>query len=85
MFEDKIEALNKKTEEALAELTPYSGKKVLTVKEVGQILRIKRTNSYNICNRGYFRVFRIGNQLRIDKKSFDNWLDGEVEKDGIHS
>jgi len=84
MFEEKIAALNKKTEADIEALPSYSGKKVLTVKDVGEILRIKRTNAYNICNRGYFRVLRIGTRLRIDRKSFEAWLDGEEEKDGVH-
>lgn len=50
-------------------------KAVLTVEEVGSILRIGLNAAYELCrNNAPFRVVQIGNQYRISAESFFNWL-----------
>ena len=52
-------------------------KQVYTVQEIMNILSISKNTAYNIIkNNPPFKVFNIGNVYRINKKSFDNWLDG---------
>lgn len=52
-------------------------KQVYTVQEIMNILSISKNTAYNfIKNNPPFKVFNIGNIYRINKKSFDNWLDG---------
>lgn len=72
MFEDKIEAMNRETETAGVQ-TPE--KRVYSVAEIQDILGIGRNSAYEVIKNGKFRVVRIGNQIRISKKSFDEWLD----------
>ncbi len=51
------------------------GKRTYTVSEIASILNIGRTSAYKLVNKGYFHIVRIGNTIRISKKSFDMWLD----------
>ncbi len=46
-----------------------------TVEDIAKILNIGRTSAYNLVKEGHFRFVRIGNTIRISKKSFDAWLD----------
>lgn len=50
-------------------------KRTYTVDEIAKILNIGRTSAYNLVKKGYFNTVRIGNTIRISKKSFDEWLD----------
>ena len=64
MFEDRIAALNKDTE-AMPSI-PY-------------ILGIGRNSAYNLVKSGVFHSVRIGGNIRISKKSFDEWLDKQMD------
>lgn len=57
--------------------TANEGKRSYSVAEVAEILGISKRSVYNLCANGTFRCVRIGTRLRISKKSFDDWLDGE--------
>ena len=46
-----------------------------TVEDIAKILNIGRTSAYNLVKKGNFRFIRVGNTIRISKKSFDAWLD----------
>ena len=46
-----------------------------TVEEIAAILNIGRTTAYLLVKEGHFKIVRIGNAIRISKKSFDEWLD----------
>lgn len=46
-----------------------------TVEEIAAILNIGRTTAYLLVKEGNFKIVRIGNAIRISKKSFDEWLD----------
>lgn len=55
--------------------------KVYSISDVKDILGISRTKAYEFIRRVYedkkpFRVLKIGDNYRIVKSSFDNWLDG---------
>lgn len=47
------------------------------VEEIAQILNIGRTSAYNLVKEGHFKTVRVGNAIRISKKSFDEWLDAQ--------
>jgi excisionase family DNA binding protein len=47
------------------------------VEEIAEILEIGRTSAYNLIKEEKFKVVRIGNAIRISRKSFDAWLDGQ--------
>lgn len=56
-------------------ISAASERQVYTVEDIANILGIGRTSAYNIVKEGHFRVVRIGNAIRVSKKSFDQWLD----------
>ena len=51
------------------------GKRTYTVEEIARILGIGRTSAYILVKEGHFKIVRIGNAIRISKRSFDEWLD----------
>ena len=42
---------------------------------IAQILGIGRTSAYILVKEGHFKIVRIGNGIRISKRSFDEWLE----------
>ena len=46
-----------------------------TVDDIAKMLNIGRTSAYNLAKEGHFKIIRIGNAIRISKKSIDEWLD----------
>ena len=53
-------------------------KRTYTVDEIQDILSISKPSAYNLVKQGLFRSVRIGGSIRISKKSFDEWLDGQL-------
>ena len=49
-------------------------KRTYTVEEIAHILGIGRTSAYILVKEGHFKIVRIGNAIRISKRSFDEWL-----------
>ena len=54
---------------------PLPESRAYTVEEIAAILNIGRTTAYLLVKEGHFKIVRIGNAIRISKKSFDEWLD----------
>lgn len=50
-------------------------KRTYTVLEVAKILNIGKNKAYTLIKDANFKVVKIGNSIRISKKSFDDWLD----------
>lgn len=73
MFEEKIAMMNQET--AAMPIDYTQGKRTYTVVEIQDILGISRPTAYALVKRNEFRSMRIGGQIRISKKSFDEWLD----------
>ena len=46
-----------------------------TVDEIATMLGISRSSAYKLVKQDDFSVVRIGNSIRVSKKSFDAWLD----------
>ena len=80
MFEERIAALNKATEEALALKPAKSDKRTYTVEEIQDILGCSRTAAYNLVKRKVFHSVKVGGNIRISCKSFDTWLEGDIEE-----
>ena len=78
MFEERIAAMNQRTEETLAASAGQFDKRTYTVDEIQDILSISKPSAYNLVKQGLFRSVRIGGSIRISKKSFDEWLDGQL-------
>ena len=73
MFEEKIAEMNRET--AAMQPEYIRDKRTYTVDEIQDILGISRPTAYALVKRNLFRIIRIGGQIRISKKSFDEWLD----------
>ena len=46
-----------------------------TVNEIALILGVSRTRAYSLVQEDLFKSVRIGNAIRISKRSFDHWLE----------
>lgn len=58
---------------------PLPESRAYTVEEIAAILNIGRTTAYLLIKEGHFKVIRIGNAIRIPKKSFDEWFGQMIE------
>ena len=50
-------------------------KRTYSIEEIQQILDISRSTAYVLIKRKLFKSVKVGKQIRISKKSFDEWLD----------
>ena len=75
MFEERIAAMNQRTDEAIAATAVQFDKRTYTVDEIQDILGISRSGAYNLVKKNLFHSVRIGGTIRISKKSFDAWLE----------
>lgn len=55
-----------------------SEKRTYKVEDIAAMLNIGRTSAYNLIKEGHFKTVRVGNAIRISKKSFDKWLDEQT-------
>ena len=71
-------------EQRMAELNAHNAEKspipdnekwAYSVDDIMAILDISRSSAYILIKKNLFRSVKIGNQLRISKASFDEWLD----------
>ena len=60
--------MDKKEKKSLPEPRTY------TVEQIAAMLNIGRTTAYQLVKEE-FRIVRIGNAIRVSKKSFDEWLE----------
>ena len=54
-----------------------SQNKIFTVNDISSILGIGRGSAYKLANSGLLKTIRIGNIVRISRKSFEDWLKAE--------
>lgn len=54
-------------------------KRCYSVKELQVILGISRPTVYDLLKKNEFRWIQIGTKYRISKRSFDEWLDKNME------
>lgn len=55
--------------------TPKS--RICSANDIAAILGIGRATAYKLANSGLFKSIRIGNMIRISRKSFVDWLKAE--------
>lgn len=67
-MEDNLMSTNTPNEKG----TPQS--RTYTVNDIAAILGIGRATAYTLANSGAFKTIRIGNMIRISRKSFEDWL-----------
>ena len=75
MFEEKITVLNSSAGAVMDDLD--SGKRTYTVSEIQDICDIGWATAYRLIKRNCFKTVKIGGHIRISRKSFDSWLDGQ--------
>ena len=46
-----------------------------TVNDIAVILGVSQARAYSLVQEGLFKSVRIGNAIRIPKRSFDKWLE----------
>ncbi|MGI5905979.1 MAG: helix-turn-helix domain-containing protein [Candidatus Pararuminococcus gallinarum] len=46
--------------------------RIYTVNDIAAILGIDRASAYKLADSGLFKTIRIGNMIRISKKSFED-------------
>ena len=59
----------------MADRESVQERRTYRVEDIAKILNIGCTSSYKLVDEGYFHSVRVGNSIRISKKSFDEWLD----------
>ena len=65
MFEERIAAMNQRTDEAIAASAVQFDKRTYTVDEIQDILGISRSGAYNLVKKNLFHSVRIGGTIRI--------------------
>ena len=55
---------------------------ILTVREVGRILRIGRNQAYGLVNSGRLRSCRIGGIIRVPRVALEQFLAGAPAEEG---
>ena len=76
-FDERISALNQEYETNGAAWNDER-KRTYTVNEIQDILEVSRPTAYSIISSGVFKSVRVGNRIRVSKKSFDEWLDHQT-------
>ena len=61
--------MDKKEKKSLPEPRTY------TVEQIAVISCVDHTTAYQLVKQEEFRIVRIGNAIRVSKKSFDEWLE----------
>ncbi len=51
-------------------------KRVLTIGEVAEMLRVHPTTIYRLVKRGELPGFKVGGNWRINSQALDSWLEG---------
>lgn len=77
MFEEQI--VEKERISGYQESQPY--KRTYTTEDIMDILSIGKNSAYALIKKNEFRSVRIGNRIRISRKSFDEWLDNREGKE----
>lgn len=54
----------------------YDKKRTYTVNEIKEILGISRATAYELIKKDLFHSVKLGGCVRVSKRSFDKWLDG---------
>ena len=74
LLEQRITELNANDSESLV-VSDDKEKRTYSIEEIQQILDISRSTAYLLIKRKLFKSVKAGKQIRISKKSFDEWLD----------
>ena len=77
VFEEAIERLNQEISNMpIAAKFDYK-KRAYTVEDIQNILGLSRASAYRLMKSNQFHVVRIGSQIRVPVKAFEEWLEGK--------
>jgi excisionase family DNA binding protein len=51
---------------------------LLTVREAARLLRLSRSQTYALCQRGALPTIRLGRSVRVPREELEAWLRGQV-------
>ena len=54
-----------------------TGCRAYTVEDIAEILGIGRSSAYSLVKQNHFKIVRIGKNIRISRKSFDDWFENQ--------
>ncbi len=74
LLEQRIAELNASTGASPA-VSNDKEKRTYSIEEIQQILDISRSTAYALIKRKLFKSVKAGKQIRISKRSLDEWLD----------
>lgn len=57
-----------------------NGSKTYTVADIVEMLGISRSAAYKLVESETFKTVRIGSAIRISRKSFDEWLEEQLDE-----
>lgn len=55
------------------------GSDTYSVSDIAIILGISKKSAYKLCEQDFFISKRIGRIIRVNKKSFEDWLNGRPD------
>ena len=74
MFEERIAAMNQRTEEAMAANAVQFDKRTYTVDEIQDILGISRTSAYNLVKKRFFIVSALAAASDHQRVLMSGWI-----------
>ena len=54
-------------------------RKLMTVREMGVLLGLKKTERYHLIKKGFFEVLNVNNQMWVVRESFETWYANQVK------
>ena len=67
----------------MANTTQMKGKRCYSVGDLQEMLGISKPSVYELLKRKEFHWVVIGGRYKISKRSFDEWLDGNIDSDQV--
>jgi len=61
------------------EIPPEEPAKTMSVHTMAQMLGLKKTGSYWLVNKGFFKTVRVNDKTRVDIESFEYWYAGQIK------
>lgn len=55
------------------------GRKTMSIMEMGKLLGLKKTDSYWLANKHYFKQIQIRGRRRVDIESFEKWYANQIK------
>ena len=71
--------IDPKVTEMIEKLAKKKGKPTMSVREMGRMLGLQKTDSYWLVNKRFFKTVQINGKTRVDMESFNRWYDSQVK------